>query len=221
LTKQKNTSLAEQIAQQKNRKTKLQNRIETTSLEISAEIDLELKLQQRAAELQVQLGESKRRLERQSEKKIKLKKAYIRLINQYKKLKEDEEAREYRRRALEKKSALEKQRKEREEEEKRAKEAENDPRNKYRALLAAAGHIDGEDPVGGHPDRVMFYEGPTEGGPGVVATGQQIIVDAPKYEECIWLENNIRTLLSTGNYTEDDAVIRGLRAQLSRITGRQ
>jgi hypothetical protein len=42
-------------------------------------------------------------------------------------------------------------------------------------------------------------------------------VESPKFEEGIWLENNIRTLLSTGNYTEDDPVIRGLRAQLQRI----
>jgi chromosome segregation ATPase len=217
LTKQKNGSLIDQIEQQKNRKTKLQNRAETTNLEVSAEIDLELKLQQRSAELHVQLGESQRRLERQLEKKVKLKKAYIRVINQYKKLKEDQEMREYRRHAFEKKAALERQRKEREEAERKAKEAEKDPRNLYRALLAAAGHIDGEDPMEMRPDRVTFYQGPTI--PDVAKPEQQILVDPPKYEECVWLENNIRTLLSTGNYTEDGPVIRGLQAQLARIKG--
>jgi hypothetical protein len=80
-TKQTNRSLSEQIAQQKSLKTKLQNQNETTQLEIAAEIDLELKLQQRAAELHLQLGESQRRLERQVEKKVRLKKAYVRATN--------------------------------------------------------------------------------------------------------------------------------------------
>jgi hypothetical protein len=212
LFRQRNTSLASQIEETRSLKTKLQNQSETTNLEISAEIDLELKLQQRASELQVQLGDSRRRLGSQLEKKVKLKKAYLRVINQYKKLKDDDELRECRRKALVKKALLEQQRKEREEEEQRAKEAANDPRNKYRALLAAAGHIDGEDPIGARPDCVTFYDGPTV---AVAKAEQPIVVESPKYQQCVWLENNIRTLLSTGNYTEDDPVIRRLKAQLA------
>jgi hypothetical protein len=213
--KQTNRSLSEERDQQKSLKTKLQNRNETTQLEIGAEIDLELRLQQRVAELHLQLGESQRRLECQVEKKVRLKKAYIRAINQYKRLKAEEELRENRRRAFEKRALLERKKKEREEEERRAREAGNDPRNKYMALLAAAGHIDG-DPLTTKPDQITFYQGAVL--PGDAASrGEQIIVDSPKLEEGIWLENNIRTLLSTGNYTDDDPVIRGLWAQLQRI----
>jgi hypothetical protein len=45
----------------------------------------------------------------------------------------------------------------------------------------------------------------------------QILIDNPQFDEGIWLQNNIRTLLSTGNYTEDDPVIRSLKAQLRRM----
>jgi hypothetical protein len=213
-TKQECITLRENIDCQKSVKTRLQDRTEANHLEISAEIDLELKLQQHAAELQVHLGDARRRLDRQLEKKARLKKSYIRAINHYKKLKLEDEDRSNRERALQRKAFLLKRKKELEEEQQKAREEQNDPRNKYRALLAAAGHI---DPLYQKPtESLTFYQGPliqTEAAP----TPDQIVVDSPQYDEGIWLENNIRTLLSTGNYADDDPVIRSLRSQLYKI----
>jgi hypothetical protein len=209
-------ALRANVDRQKQIKARLQIKTDENQLEISAEIDLELKLQQHAADLQVQLGDSRRRLERQLEKKAQLKKSYIRLIAQYKKLKAEEEDREHHDKALHKRAALLKRKQELEEEQRRAKESENDPRNKYKALLAAAGHIDACGAEAKPADSLTFYQGPlmqTDAPP----RPDQILVDSPQYDEGIWLENNIRTLLSTGNYTDDDPVIRSLRAQLHQM----
>ena len=213
--KKENAALKKRIDQQRLMKERLQNKAETNHIEVSAEIDLELKLQQRAAELQVQRGESRRRLEQQLEKKIRLKKAYLRNINQYKKLKAAEEERQNKRRALRKKAMLEQKKKEMEEEAIRAKAKEDDPMNRYRALLAAAGHISVND-QGSKPETpTTFFQGPLI--EPSAPRPDQIVIDNPQYDEGIWLENNIRTLLSTGNYTDDDPVIRGLRAQLCKL----
>jgi hypothetical protein len=213
-----NQLLRERIQVEKSTKAKLQNKIEVNSLEIGAETDLELKLQQKTVELQLQLGERKRRLDRQLQKKATLKKAYIRVIEKYREMKSEHEQKENRRKAMQKKSLLEKRKRELEEAEQRAKAAESDPITKYRALLAAAGHGTfserSRNIVGSGP--TSFYQGPlvlgTEG-----PSPEQILVDNPQFDEGIWLENNIRTLLSTGNYTDDDPVIRSLRNQLRQL----
>ena len=211
--KKENAALKKRIDQLRLTKERLQNKAETNHIEVSAEIDLELKLQQRAAELQVQRGESRRRLEQQLEKKIRLKKAYLRNINQYKKLKQSEEDRQNKRKALRKRAILEQKKKEMEEEAAKAKE--EDPMNRYRALLAAAGHISVNDQGTKQETPTTFFQGPLV--EPSAPRPDQIVIDNPQYDEGIWLENNIRTLLSTGNYTDDDPVIRGLRAQLCKL----
>lgn len=218
--RRQNAALKDKIELQKALKGRLQKRAETDHLEISAEIDMELKLQQRAADLHMQLGESKRRLERQLEKKIQLKKAYLRVINEYKRLKAVEEEREAKRAAQRKKAALLHKKKQMEEEEARRKAEESNPMNRYRALLAAAGHLDYNNKGSTAQNPTTFYQGPMMV-PQTAPKEDQIVVDSPQYDEGVWLENNIRTLLSTGNYTDDDPVIRGLRAQLCHLRSLQ
>lgn len=228
--KSSNADLLDQIEQKKALKASMQSKTENRQIEISAEIDMELKLQQRTAELHQQLGESKRLRDTAIAEEIKLKKGYIRLINQYKQFKLLFEEREAQKQAIQKKKYLQKKKQELEEEQKRKIEAENDPMNRYRSLLAAAGHIkvndlDGEA-IGNDSSLTKLYkkEGPIT---HIYQPDQYIhqmqqntgayIIDSPQNDEGIWLENNIRTLLSTGNYTDDDPVIRNLKAELARI----
>lgn len=233
--KKSNFELQEKIERKRIIRNKLQATNDTKNIEVSAEIDMELKLQQRAAELHRQLGESKRRLESAKEQKIQLKKSYVRAINQYKRLKQINEEREIKKEALQKKLYLQKKQIEQEEQKRLRIESENDPMNKYKSLLAAAGHIK----FNSNPSESDFK--PTlEVSPltnlyrsessitriyqpeGVLQSNIQkdpkvFVVDSAQNDEGVWLENNIRTLLSTGNYTEDDPVIRNLRAELARI----
>ncbi|OHT15183.1 hypothetical protein TRFO_14368 [Tritrichomonas foetus] len=237
--KKNNAELADKIEQKKMIKNQLQTKKETTHLEVSAEIDIELKLQQRAAELHRQLGECKRRRDATLEQKIQLKKSYVRAINQYKKLKSIDEDRSAKKEAMQKKLYLQKKKMEMEEEERRQREAENDPMNKYKSLLAAAGHIKFNSkaftptievapltkiyktdapitkiyqPEGARPQNHYQQQQNM-----IINSDAGLVFDSPQNDEGIWLENNIRTLLSTGNYTDDDPVIRNLRAELARL----
>ena len=228
--KKANAELKDQIERKQLKKAKLQTKTETDQLEVSAEIDIELKLQQRAAELHRQLGECKRRLDASLEKKIQLKKSYVRIINQYKKMKAMDEDRNIKKEALQKKIYLQKKKMEMEEEEKRKKEAENDPMNRYKSLLAAAGHIKfNADPSPNIPSAPLtqiynldapitkIYQPERCQMNNPENQSAHIVYDPQHCDEGIWLENNIRTLLSTGNYTDDDPVIRNLRAELAKL----
>lgn len=208
-----NRIMEEKIEQQKALKRKLQQTSETNNIEISAEINLELQRQKRAAELHCAVAENKRLLDKSKREKVELKKKYLRAITQYNKLKAEEEERVRVKRALKKKAYLEQKLKEREEEERRAIQAENDPKNKYKALLAAAGHIDGDSSVHQVETRAPLIYQPADT-PAI--SDPRVIIETHETDDGLWLENNIRTLLSTGNYTEDDPVIRGLKAQLHR-----
>ena len=233
--KKSNLELQEKIERKQLIRSKLQTSNETKNIEISAEIDMELKLQQRAAELHRQLGDSQRRLESAKEQKIQLKKSYIRVINQYKRLKQLNEEREIKKEALQKKLYLQKKKIELEEQERLRIESENDPMNKYKSLLAAAGHIKFNSNPSDNDFRPTLEVAPLKNiyksessitriyqPEGVLQNNIQkdpnvFVVDNVQNDEGVWLENNIRTLLSTGNYTDDDPVIRNLRAELARI----
>lgn len=233
--KKSNLELKEKIERKRLFRNQLQVTNETKNIEISAEIDMELKLQQRAAELQRQLGDSRRRLDSAKEQKIQLKKSYIRVINQYKKLKKLNEEREVKKEALQKKLYLQKKQLEQEEEERLRIESENDPMNKYKALLAAAGHIKFNSSPSDSTFMPTYEPAPLKNiyrkessitriyqPEGVLQDNIKkdpkiVVIDNPHNDEGVWLENNIRTLLSTGNYTEDDPVIRNLRAELARL----
>lgn len=233
--KKSNSEIREKIERKQIIRNKLQTTNETKNIEISAEIDMELKLQQRAAELHRQLGESRRRLDSAKEQKIQLKKSYVRVINQYKRLKRLNEEREIKKEALQKKLYLQKKQIEMEEQKRMQIESENDPMNKYKSLLAAAGHIKFNSNPSENDFRPTLEVAPLTNmyrnessitriyqPEGILQNNIQkdpnvFVVDNPHNDEGVWLENNIRTLLSTGNYTDDDPVIRNLRAELARL----
>ncbi|KAH0791089.1 erythrocyte binding protein [Histomonas meleagridis] len=203
--KEKNQELNDSILSLKSQKQKIQAKRESNQLETSAEVDLELKLQQKAADLHHQINENKRKTEAIIEKKISLKKSYVRLIAQYKKLMEEIEASQNRQAAFRKKKALEMKKKHIEKEQKQV-ENSDEQMNQYLSLLAAAGQIN----FANKSKLITTVYQP----PQSPKTESRFVVDSPQYNECIWLENNIKTLLSTGNYTEDDPVIRQLQEKL-------
>ena len=160
-------------------------------IDAKAEVDMEISMQRKSVELISQLNEIRGRIQVISESKINYKKKYIRIINEYKSIEREEEEEERKKRL---KAIKQKQK---EEYERRLKEEKNEElpnplKQQYQSLLVAAGQVH-SDPK---PSVLMIHE-PT-------ADDEKLII-----------ENNINTLLSTGNYTENDEIIKNLRAQLN------
>jgi len=190
----------EQLKIEKNKHSSKSNRKKTEKV---AEIDLEIKLQSNVVDLHRKLEEKKREILRAKDKKLKYKKMYIRAIEEYEKIKKEEEDRYNKRIALQRKKYLIEKEKEKEIKKIKEEDKKNNPSGRYLSLLAAAGHSNIENvPVS--------IESPDT--PDIPK--KEMIVCHPNYEELSIIEKNIRTLLSTGNYHENDPVIRGLYAKI-------
>jgi hypothetical protein len=92
-------------------------------------------------------------------------------------------------------------------------------REKYREMLKEAGQIfDDDDPQfsrchdSDNREELVFED---------IESDKEETEQQFGKEQIEFLENNVRTLLGTGNYTNDDPIIRRLRSQIADIIARQ
>ena len=211
---QENEELSNRLEVLKLEKAQILTKGERKVIEKRSEVDLELNLQTKSVELNQKLNELQRNIDHETEEMRVFKKNYKRALEQYGKLREMVENEQIRKEVKRKKIELLK--KQKEIEEKKAEEAKRkkDPLNKYKALLDAAGQArnDGDK----KPQRVFAVDdGPLF--PDVEDDDGIIVQDYVDYDQEHGLETRIKLLLASGNYTEDDPVIRGLRKELAAL----
>lgn len=177
---------------------RLARSVREKQLDKTAEDGLEMELQETLSELHSRRGELERELVAISRETIELKKGYAGVIREYKDLKEEESGMRVGRKVEKKREVLEEREKvEERNERKEEREGEREEEDSYQALLQAAGH---KGDVG---------EGIRVGreGRGKERSGGETL---RKVSSSV-LESNIQILISTGNYTEDDPVIKYIR----------
>jgi hypothetical protein len=94
-------------------------------------------------------------------------------------------------------------------------------RELYREMLKEAGQLwDKDDPQFSRcrdSDSALVFEDSKSGGAEPAQTGE----NEQDTGQVAFLENSVRALLGTGNYAEDDPIIRRLRSQIADITARR
>ena len=209
-----NQELTNRLEQLRKEKQQIIMQVDQRVIEKKAEVDLELNLQQKSVELSEKFNQFQRNLDQETHEMKTYKKNYKRALDEYKEMRQLVEAAQLKKEVKLRKAEL--LRKQQELDKKKAEEAQRkkDPMNKYKALLAAAGHTN--DAPERPPRRVftiddeMFdkNDGSDDG---------FIIHEYPDYEQEQHIQNRIDQLLATGNYTEDDPVIRSLRKELATV----
>ena len=211
---QENEELANHLEVLKLEKAQILTKGERKVIEKRSEVDLELNLQTKSVELNQKLNELQRNIDHETEEMRVYKKNYKRALEQYGKLREMIENEQIKKDVKRRKIELLK--KQKEIEQKKAEEAKRrkDPLNKYKALLDAAGQA--RDDGDKRPQRVFAIDdGPLS--PDVEEDDGIIVQDYVDHDQEDSLEARIKLLIASGNYTEDDPVIRGLRKELAAL----
>ena len=211
---QENEELANRLEVLKLEKAQILTKGERKVIEKRSEVDLELNLQTKSVELNQKLNELQRNIDHETEEMRVYKKNYKRALEQYGKLREMIENEQIKKDVKRRKIELLK--KQKEIEQKKAEEAKRrkDPLNKYKALLDAAGQA--RDDGDKRPQRVFAIDdGPLS--PDVEEDDGIIVQDYVDHDQEDSLEARIKLLIASGNYTEDDPVIRGLRKELAAL----
>ena len=211
---QENEELTNRLEVLKLEKAQILTKGERKVIEKRSEVDLELNLQTKSVELNQKLNELQRNIDHETEEMRVYKKNYKRALEQYGKLREMIENEQIKKDVKRRKIELLK--KQKEIEQKKAEEAKRrkDPLNKYKALLDAAGQA--RDDGDKRPQRVFAIDdGPLS--PDVEEEEGIIVQDYVDHDQEDSLEARIKLLIASGNYTEDDPVIRGLRKELAAL----
>ena len=209
-----NEDLANRLEQLRKEKQQFVTQDDRKVIEKRAEVDLELNLQQKSVELSQRLNQLQRNLDQETDEMKTYKKSYKRALDEYKQLKEIVEAAQIRKEVKLRKAELMKKQEELDKMKAEEMRRKKDPMNKYRAILEAVGH-----PHSGNerPPRRVFAVDDDHMLYQCESSDDLIVEDFPDVEQQQHIQTRIDQLLATGNYTEDDPVIRSLRKELAAV----
>lgn len=206
---QENNELAERLERLKQQKATEQKKDETNEIQKRAEEDLETQLHSEIASLETEHNRLLREITEKKDKKVDLKKKYKRVKDTYEALLRRVKQIALDKEVKKKKKELEKINAENEQRMKEEAERKKNPINVYKNILYNAGYNNETYDI---PIVVHEIDDPVE----INSMSGDLLDESEIYNEPNEINDQIRILLSTGQYTEADPIIRELKSLLKK-----
>lgn len=206
---QENNELAERLERLKQQKATEQKKDETNEIQKRAEEDLETQLHSEIASLETEHNRLLREITEKKDKKVDLKKKYKRVKDTYEALLRRVKQIALDKEVKKKKKELEKINAENEQRMKEEAERKKNPINVYKNILYNAGYNNETYDI---PIVVHEIDDPVE----INSMSGDSLDESEIYNEPNEINDQIRILLSTGQYTEADPIIRELKSRLKK-----